>query len=117
MVDDGSLNHQSNLPVGGLALTLSLDDATVVVVLDGEVDHATRDQLRNLVDGVLATGVDSLVVDCTKLMFMDSAGLSVLAELVRYTGARGGTLTIRNPGTTIRRLLEVTGFDRLVTVT
>ena len=114
MVGDRFVSTKRRAVAQGLAVTVVVDDDVVVLALDGELDHASREKLKNVVVGVLATGVDSMVIDLTNMTFLDSAGRAVLAELVRYTGDRGGTLTIRNPSVAVHRLLAITGFDWLV---
>ena len=97
-------------------LTLQLhrdgDDVTVEIV--GYVDHSTCDNLRGLAHSVLATGATTVTLDCTRMSFMDSSGLGIVAELATYTSSRGGSLTLLRPTPIIRRLLTVTGLDSLV---
>ncbi|MCU1358200.1 MAG: metal transporter substrate-binding protein [Acidimicrobiales bacterium] len=100
-----------------LDLTLCLDDEVVIIEIDGEVDHQTCEILRRVIDGVLATGIDSLVLDCSALTFLDSGGIGVLGELLRDTDARDGTVTVRNASALTRRLLAVTGYEARVAIT
>ena len=99
-----------------MSLTVSLDDETVVIAVHGDVDCATCNKLRHVIHGILATGVDSIVLDCTDLKFMDSSGLGVVAETVRHLQGRGGSLTLCNTNDTIRRLFTITGVEALVTL-
>jgi len=45
---------------------------------------------------------------------MDASGVAVIARGADRLEAMGGTLTIRTPAALIRRVLEITGFARLV---
>jgi anti-anti-sigma factor len=100
-------------------LTLELhrgadDDVRIEVV--GYVDHSTCDNLRGLAHSVLASGATSITLDCTRMSFMDSSGLGIVAEMATYTSSRGGSLTLLRPTPIIMRLLSVTGLDSLVQV-
>jgi anti-sigma B factor antagonist len=51
-----------------------------------------------------------LTLDVTDVSFMDSSGLHALLEATRQIIARGGSVTLHNPGHTVYRLLEVSGL-------
>jgi anti-sigma B factor antagonist len=56
------------------------------------------------------------VLVLSNLGFIDSSGLRVLIAADRDITERGGTLTLRSPSETVRRLLEITGLnDHLTT--
>jgi anti-sigma B factor antagonist len=91
-------------------------DGIVTVELIGELDAMAAPDARDVVLESLQHGASGLVVECSELTFIDSAGLSVLIEAHREIEARHGTLTIRRPTPLVARLMLATGLDRLVTV-
>ena len=54
-----------------------------------------------------------LAVDLSGVSFMDSAGLRVLVGGVRRAHYGGGVVVVCGARPNIRRLLELTGFDRV----
>jgi anti-anti-sigma factor len=106
--------------------TASLDQLTVLVdpgaapptiSLAGELDPHTAPLLQREIDRVLDEGGSDLVLDLSQLGFVDSSGLRVLIAAQHQLGEHGGTLVLRAPSETVRRLLEITGLVDHVTIT
>jgi anti-anti-sigma factor len=79
--------------------------------LAGDLDHGTSDDLRRVALTALDDGASSLVLDCSKLTFVDSMGLNVLIEANNAARTRSGTVTIRNPPDLLVRLMHITRLD------
>lgn len=99
---------------GTVWIDLERTDGYVVVRVGGELDADVAGLLRQTVLG--ATSVDSLVIDLADVPFMDSAGLGAVISGLRHVREGGGRAGIAGPRAAIRRLLEMTGVDRLVPV-
>jgi anti-sigma B factor antagonist len=83
-----------------------------VLVLRGEIDLSSVVGLRTAVDELPRPDTDQLTIDLADVTFMDSTGLGWMAGL-----ARGGcAVQLRSTPSSIRKLLEVTGIDGVVTV-
>ncbi|HZX55470.1 MAG TPA: STAS domain-containing protein, partial [Ilumatobacteraceae bacterium] len=54
----------------------------------------------------------TIVFDMSRVTFMDSTGLSVIAGTLRRLEPVGGRLCIRGASPMIRRLLEITGITQ-----
>ena len=79
-------------------------------ILTGRLDSATSPQLEELLDGVTEQ-TDKLVFDFLKLEYISSAGLRVLLKAQKLMLRREG-VTLKNVDSTIREVLDVTGFFR-----
>jgi anti-sigma B factor antagonist len=94
------------------ALEEALVDGTSTLRVQGDVDAATsaelRQALRRLPDGAAA------VIDLHDVPFMDSAGLGALVCGFRELRARGSELAVSVGRGPVRRLFEVSGFDRMI---
>ncbi|HEX2040266.1 MAG TPA: STAS domain-containing protein [Acidimicrobiales bacterium] len=98
-----------------LVLTRTL--GTVVVAVSGEVDAAGSESLRTRLDDVIDDESPlSLVVDLQELTFMDSTGLGVLVHALKRMRERGGDLTLSAPSPATRKLLDISGLDRIFPV-
>jgi anti-anti-sigma factor len=81
------------------------------LVLTGEIDLSTLVTLRTVVDELPRQPPDQLELDLGGVAFMDSTGLGWLAQL-----ARGGcTIGLRSTPPQVRKVLEVSGVDAVVT--
>ena len=83
------------------------------IVLRGEVDMASSDHLRDVVESFMGSH-RTVTLDLSDLGFMDSACLKVIAETHRSLAADGGRLVLRNPSGMTQTILAITGLDVLV---
>jgi len=90
-------------------------DGAYVVTLRGEIDAFTapglRDDMHRLVEEQDANVV---VVDLSKVTFLDSSALGALVGLLRRLRERDGQLRIVQPATAARRIFEHTGLDAVL---
>jgi anti-anti-sigma factor len=84
-------------------------DRSVVVTVEGELDLATSDYLRDMLSDFHAKGVtDHLVIDLTHCRFVDSAGLGVLVAAQRMAKA---PLNVVATNKQVVEALELTSLD------
>ncbi|WP_426368887.1 STAS domain-containing protein [Streptomyces sp. E-08] len=87
---------------------------TVVVSLDGELDHDTAEPLRNALEA--ASGAVRVVVDCSGLRFCDSTGLNILLRTRLRLLAEGGHVDLAGLRPPVDRVFQITGALRLFPV-
>ncbi len=85
-----------------------------MVELRGEVDLHTSTDLRRRITQLLAEGWTRIVVDLSGVEFMDSTGLGVLVGALRRLRDQEGSLALVGPREPVRRVLMVTGLDRVL---
>jgi len=91
-------------------------DHEVVVAVFGEVDIATAPQLMQAVGAALDNG-GRVVLDLAEMTFIDSQGLKVLVQAYRAnTSGRAARVVLRSPQAQARKVLEITGLDKLLTI-
>ena len=86
---------------------------TVVLVLTGEADLHVAPELRSVMMNALDRGVRSMVIDLSRVTFVDSTVLGVLLAALKRMKAAGGALRIVIANGEIRRLFEITVLDRV----
>lgn len=89
---------------------------TAVAVVSGRIDSSSAKDFNDELSAVIAAGANALVLDCTSLRYMSSAGLRVLLIAIRKTTAAGGGLALCAVQDHVREVLEVSGFVRLARV-
>ncbi len=97
-----------------LDLRVQHHDDRAVVLVSGEVDLATCQQLRDVLAGLVDQGVHYLVVDLEQVSFLDSSGIGVLISVLRRIREHGGSLRLTAPTPHVRRVLELTGVTTLL---
>jgi anti-anti-sigma factor len=93
-------------------LTTQADGA---VVVRGEVDMATAEQLRAFLGALVDSGVSHLRLVCDQLTFLDSSGIAVLVAICQRVRPNG-ELVMESVPAHVRRVLEITGVDTQVVV-
>ena len=89
--------------------TQELSNGWLAVVVEGEVDLATVEDLQGAIDDAYAQADACLVVDLTKSSFMDSTGLKALVMANRRFDEAGRSFAIAVSAGPISRLIDLSG--------
>jgi anti-anti-sigma factor len=83
-----------------------IDDRTIAVT--GEIDSHSAAAMQGALVEISDTA--ETVLDLAGVTFVDSSGLRVIVSSHRRQEAGGGSLTLRSPSDSVRRLLDITGL-------
>jgi anti-sigma B factor antagonist len=83
-----------------------------VLSVDGEVDITSAPDLQAAIEAA-GTRAFEIWVDLSDTTFMDSSGLHALSEARSVLAGAGLRLVLVCPDGPVRRVLTLTGFDRL----
>jgi anti-sigma B factor antagonist len=89
-----------------LATEVVREDGSIVIRVSGEIDVATCERLRDAVEPHLGPR-QTVVLDLSRVGFMDSSFLHVLVQARGRLGDDGVSLLLRNPSTAARRVLTL----------
>lgn len=98
-------------------VNVSHDGGVVTAVIEGEVDADNCEALGAHIEPALTDDVDTLVLDASRLTFIDSSGITELLRIRDLVRDRGGVCRIANPTEQVRRILEITGLGDAFAVT
>lgn len=88
---------------------------TVTVQLEGELDHYCAERIRASLDALIADpGVKRLVIDLSRLTFMDSSGIGVIIGRYRTLSRRNGSVAVRGASPQIDRIFKMSGLYQIV---
>ena len=95
-----------------------LDDSAWVFTIEGALDLATVDRVREAVEAPIRDGARAIVFDMAKCSFVDSSGLAVLLEVRNSIDGSSPTprVAIAAPAPQLERLLAMTAVDTIVPV-
>jgi anti-sigma B factor antagonist len=94
--------------VQALAVERSVADGIEFVAVEGEIDIATSPRLITVLNDAVARSQYPIVVDLTKVDFMDSTGLALLINAHRRVVRRGQGFAVLCPPGPLQRVFEVT---------
>jgi anti-sigma B factor antagonist len=89
---------------------------TAVVSLPAEVDILSADQIREDLLSLLNQGAVLLIADLGKTTFCDSAGVGALVRTFRRAEASQSEMRLVVSTRAVRRILSLTGVDRLLNI-
>ena len=81
-------------------------DVTTLKLI-GRLDTTTAPALETTVDGCIS-GVQQLVMDCSALEYVSSAGLRVILSAQKLM-SKQGEMIVKNVSETINEIFEITG--------
>lgn len=96
---------------GAFAAETELVGAVTVVRLAGELDMQTVQAAALELDRAIENRPAGLVVDLTRLTFLASAGLAMLAAVSEKAGQASVALRLAADNRVVLRPLEITGLD------
>lgn len=86
---------------------------TRIVDLEGEVDVYTSTQLKQDIARIIDEGVKFVVLNLSKVEYLDSTGLGVLIGSLKRLKENEGNLVIVSPSVRIMRVFEITGLFKI----
>jgi anti-anti-sigma factor len=99
-----------------LSITRPANSSVDYVQIVGDVDLSDSATLEVAAARLLAADGSSICVDLGGTTFMDSTLAAFLSQVGTADGQAGRTLVLCRPRPMARRIIEVTGLDRLATV-
>lgn len=96
---------------------LKQEPQKLTAFLSGELDHHHAKEIREAIDfAVREQYPPALILDFRQVTFMDSSGIGLILGRSRLLEEYGGTLEIHNPPAHIRKVLRISGADRLAVI-
>ncbi|MGA9871766.1 MAG: STAS domain-containing protein [Rhodococcus sp. (in: high G+C Gram-positive bacteria)] len=93
-------------------VTVDWRDDVVVVTVSGELDLVTAPQLSESVELVLKKNPSGIVIDLSRVSFLASAGMSLLASTHQSVGSSAGFAVVAD-GPSTGRPLTLVGLDKV----
>ncbi|MDP8992413.1 MAG: STAS domain-containing protein [Actinomycetota bacterium] len=78
----------------------------------GELDALTAQRLRQVLARMASS--PKAVIDLSEVVFIDSTGLNALVGGIRRIRECGGQVAVSSSSPQVRRLLTLTGFEKIV---
>ena len=86
--------------------------ATLKII--GRLDTSTAPELEAAIDGCIA-GIQELVLDCSALEYVSSAGLRVILKAQKLMNAQGA-MKVTHVNEAIMEVFDITGFADILNI-
>jgi len=101
-----------------LSVTVNEVNGYTVITVEAErLDVVNTNEMKESMMDVVDNGHHKVVIDLSKVTFVDSSGLSVIISLFKRLNALKGELILCGLGEQPKELLEITQLIRLFKVT
>ena len=91
-----------------------INGTDTVLKIVGRLDTTTAPELEATIDGCVA-GIKELVLDCSALEYVSSAGLRVILKAQKLMNAQGA-MKLTHVNETIMEVFDITGFADILTI-
>lgn len=97
-----------------MTIEKTINGTAAALKIVGRLDTSTAPELEATIDGVVA-GIKELVLDCSALEYVSSAGLRVILKAQKLMNAQG-EMKLTNVNETIMEVFDITGFADILTI-
>jgi anti-anti-sigma factor len=97
-------------------VTVRVCDGRTSLAVRGDVDAYTGPTLADYLDAAVSETTGDLTVDLSAVHFVDSSGIAVLVAAAKKLRDRASELVVQSPPPIVRKVLEMTGVNKLLTV-
>ncbi len=89
------------------------DGDLTILELSGEIDVSESPKLRDMLLNLLEENSGRLLVNMADIVYIDSAGLSVLIAANRRAKTMGGSFGLSNPQKSVEQVFKLTRMDKV----
>ena len=84
-----------------------------VCCIEGEVDINSSPAIKKSFDKLIASKTPKIIVNLSKVTYVDSSGLATLVEVLKNMRSYGGKLRLTNMSSKVKSLFEITKLEKL----
>jgi anti-sigma B factor antagonist len=99
------------------AIDHRLEGDIAIVEVSGWIEVSSAPQLRETLISLIDEGHLHLVLDLSKTVFLDSAGLGVIVGLLHRLRSRDGSLAIAGAKDRVHRAFQISKLSQILTLT
>ena len=97
-----------------MPINITRSNSTLSMTLEGRLDNLSSIDLKKTFEDSLE-GVDSLVLDFSKVDYISSAGLRTLLSMHKQMSERSG-MKVTNVNEGVMEILQLTGFTNTLSI-
>ncbi len=100
-----------------MSVDISVNGEVTTAYLCGEIDHHSAGAIRAAIDNAAELNMPSmLVLDFTRVSFMDSSGIGLVMGRYRNLSRRGANIHITGVSPQIYKVMKLSGIEKLATI-
>lgn len=100
----------------GFSISTKQENGIAVVYVAGEIDMFTSPDLRDTLVPFFTPATQGIVVDLSRVSFMDSSGIATLVEGLQWSKKENRRFILSGLGDTVFNALSLTKLDTVFTI-
>ncbi|MEN8249030.1 MAG: STAS domain-containing protein [Bacteroidota bacterium] len=92
------------------------EDQITILVINGEVDASSSIQLDESLGSVIGSGEPKILIDCTSLNYISSAGLGVFMSYIEDINSKQLKVVLFGLNEKVFNVFGILGLDQLLTL-
>ena len=88
-------------------------DGNMVAILEGRLETVAAPETEKAMNVLNDVEDKDIIIDCTDLEYISSAGLRIFLGILQNAQERGGHVYIRNINDQVRTIFTITGFSNI----
>lgn len=96
-----------------LSSIINMNSELEIIPISGILNLSAGQQLRQNITNLVNSGTSSILLDCSALQFMDSAGLGAVVMAFKSVREVNGQFGLCTLNAQVQMMLELTGMDQV----
>lgn len=98
-----------------MELYVDFEGSTLVFRLVGELDEHSAEFVKRKLDSTLTSNdYSAVVLDLSRLSFMDSTGIGVLIGRYKIINKQNKRVYVKNPSSTVDKIFKMSGLYEII---
>ena len=86
---------------------------TGILALEGEIDLHRLPEIKETLEPLVAQQTPRILIDLTKVTYIDSSGLAAFIETMQRIASYGGKFALFGLGESVRAIFEIARLDQI----
>jgi len=96
-----------------MAVRVENKNNLTVCHVDGEININSSPDIKKAFDKLISKKVPKIVINLSRVTYVDSSGLATLVEILKNMRVYGGRMRLTNLSSKIKSLFEITKLEKL----
>ena len=94
-------------------VTIQEQDGNMVAILEGNLNTAAAAETERAMNPLNDVEGKDIIIDCTGLEYISSAGLRIFLGILQNTQEKGGHVYIKGVNDAVNDIFTITGFSNI----
>ncbi|MFA5144314.1 MAG: STAS domain-containing protein [Candidatus Omnitrophota bacterium] len=99
-----------------MAVKTESRDGLTVCRVEGDIDISSSPDIKKAFDKLIAQKTQRMIIDLSKVSYVDSSGLATLVGILKNMRSYGGKMAIAGMSPKVKSLFEITKLDKLFVI-